>query len=79
MGHNGLRYFVGKWRKNMRDEDVVQWWGVSANVDRLKGTQRVIQAERIRLFYRIMISLTSIKDLGKGKAMLDSLGIKIGG
>ncbi len=63
----------------MRDEDVVQWWGVSANVDRLKGTQRVIQAERIRLFYRIMISLTSIKDLGKGKAMLDSLGIKIGG
>lgn len=62
----------------VQDEDVIQWWGVSANVDRLKGTKEYIQVGKTKSSYRIMILLILIKGLGKGKVRLESSDIRIG-
>lgn len=32
----------------LEDDDVIQWWGVSQNVDRLKGTDKDIQVEKMK-------------------------------
>ncbi len=63
----------------VQDEDVIQWWGVSANVDQLKGIDRFIKVARMKSSCPTMILPISIKGSGKGKGKLENLDIKIGG
>lgn len=39
----------------LESDDVIQWWGVSKNIDRLKGKHLLIQVEQMKLFFPIMI------------------------
>lgn len=39
----------------LESDDVIQWWGVSKNIDRLKGKNLLIQVVQMKLFFPIMI------------------------